>query len=78
MDLEELEREVQAAKEQIANTSIAPSVATRSVAGGMTPKRRARIEEEENEIELEQAKKRKIKERQKREADEEIDRRNAE
>jgi len=53
MDVEELERELAEAEELIANTSMAPSLATRSVAGGITPKKRARIEEEENELELE-------------------------
>lgn len=75
-------REFEAIEAKLANTSKAPSVATRSVAGGEAAsslKRRSRIEEEAiNELEIEKAKKRKIKEKQKRDADEEIDRRNAE
>ncbi len=64
---EEIMREFDELKEQLANTSKAPSVATRSVAGGGEPsslKRRSRIEEEAiNELEIEKAKKRKIKEK---------------
>ena len=73
MDIHDLEKELALVREA-AKSSVAPSVATRSVAGA---KRRAGADELEEE-EVEQAKKRRVKEKQKREADEEIDRRNAE
>ena len=73
MGLDELEKELELARID-AKSSVAPSVATRSVAGA---KRRAQPKELDEE-ELEQAKKRRVKEKQKRDADEEIDRRNAE
>lgn len=76
MGIEELEKELEMIKEA-AKSSVAPSIATRSVAGAGA-KRRGGPAEFDDEVELEQTKKRRVKEKQKREADEEIDRRNAE
>lgn len=78
-----LTREIDLLQAEV-KTSVAPSMAeSGSVAGGEVAGRKrlkkaqgaGALEEEEP---VEQAKKRRIKEKQKREADEEIDRRNAE
>ena len=79
-----LTREVDLLQAEV-KTSVAPSMAeSGSVAGGEVAGRKrlkkaqgaGALEEEEEPVE--QAKKRRIKEKQKREADQEIDRRNAE